>query len=363
MDWQSFYRQIATLPSGAEHSTAGEFEVGLDKGLPTAKLRITLGEKTSTINEIDGLKRLAESWTEHDVARRLTQLNAALFVDDSERGSAQLTARLADLAKVLTESFVAENSRILFAGSGDIYHRLYAENPSLEDRLKQVSLGGFKRPAESVKLLTLGFNKLDLRHPWNSDFPQQTSKQSVCANAVWEAGDGLPKSINSLGYEIAINARGKRGVSWSEILEESKIMAEKHWIEYAQRFPDIVDYLYEHPIAVKVVGWIYGDGITNIHNIYDLSFNVNNGHATVSAQECLQAIAELANLDFLVRTGRNGELVFVKHPTAAHLLGVAMRDPQSYRQVLELQRGRPSITEAFPIPTDTEGEDEFHATD
>jgi len=354
MDWEDFCRQIAAPPSNEETSLSSELELGVDKWMPIAKFRVALGEKSRASDDVELLQKMAASWSEHDVARRLAERDAVLFVDDVERASDSLLKRLADLSRLLTQTYPSENAKIVFVGSGDIYQRLYDENPALEERLTQVSLGGFRDRHDSVLLLIRGFSELGLRHPWNSRIPRERAQSEDCRNAVWEAADGLPKSLNRLGFEIAFSAESRSGISGYDIIEKAKKMTEDHWVQYAQRFPEVVDYLYVEPLAIEVVRHIYLEGIARIHTVPHLIQRIQHHSSASSTRAVEKAIDGLARLDFLIVTGRTGELIFVKHPTAAHTLGVAMRDPSRFRRVHELQVGRPSLQLAFPLPFERE---------
>jgi hypothetical protein len=349
-DWPAFCRQIATPPSNHENSVSTDFEVGVDHGLPTAKFRISLGSKKRKSDDVDLLAKTSSSWSEHDVARLLAERNAVLYVDDVERANDALIKRLADLPRLLTQTFVADNAKVILVGSGDIYQRFYRENPALEERLVQVSLGGFRNPYDSVKLLIRGFNRLDLLHPWNSRISHQRALSERCKQFVWEAADGLPKSINRLGYEIAKEGKDRSGVSARDIMAAAEKMIQEHWKLYAERFPDVVEQLYRDPVSIQVVRCLYLTGIARPHETSSLMQRIQSNDSSITAACIDSAINQLSKLDFLVRTGRSGETIWVKHPTAAHTLGVAMRNPQKFKRIHEMQSGRTSIQLAFALP-------------
>lgn len=352
LDWAGFCRQVLTPPTANESSIEGGLEFGVDKGLPVVKCRVSLGDKGRPLDDEALREKLSNTWTEHDVARQLASENTLLLVDDLERGSDRLLRRLSDLCKLLTQTFVAENAKVVLVGSGDIYRRLHHENPALEERLLQVTLGGFQSPMDSIAFITRGFRALRLRHPWNSGFVEQRQKADLCKNRIWEAADGLPKSLNMLGQEIALRAEGRSGVTWHEIVNEADKMAETHWVEYANRFPTIVDFLHKQPVAAAVVGYLYEQGIAKPHRVSQIQQVVAKGSGCSYAE--VEAILEqLVIGDFLIRTGKTGEITFVKHPTAAHSLGVAMREPGRFKHIADPARGQRPLPLAFPMPVES----------
>lgn len=262
MDWLGFCRQLVSVTGNPERSMSSDIEVGIDKGLPIAKLKVSLGAKERTTDSIDLREKLAAQLDEHEIARHLVEQQAALLIDDVERASESLLLRISDLCKVLTQYEENTAAKLLLIGTGDIYQRLYNENPSLDERLVQVSVGGFEDRAVSSLLLKKGFEMLSLMHPWNSLISQQKEQADKCAWTIWEAADGLPKSLNSLGHAISIRSEGRRGVSANDIITAAEKMKEQNWKDYAQRFPEVVSHLYDSPVARKVVRRLYVDGIS-----------------------------------------------------------------------------------------------------
>jgi len=363
MDWFQFCRQIITPVSNQESSIFGDVELGLNHGLPTAKFRLSLGEKGRPIDDIEYMQKLASSYAEHDVARRLCDLNAVLYIDDVERANDILIARLSDLCKLLTQTYVSDRAKVVFVGSEDIYQRLYKKNPSLEERLIQVSLGAFKSPDYSWKLLTSGFEKLNLLHPGTSKFVDQKEKVGECINAIWEAADGLPKSLNRLGYDIAMRAASRQatGISAYDILEEANQMTQDHWVQFGRQFQHILPYIGKSFAAALIVKAFYERGIARIQMYQQLFGKVQvaakKDNIHVTSQEFEGALHGLVGMDFIVRTGKNGEILFVKHPTAAHALGVAMRNPARFKDFVEETPQSLLPQEEYPI------EDEYDLKD
>lgn len=184
MDWVEFCRLILENVSNEESSLSGEIEVGIENALPVAKFRISLGSTSRPSDRPDYADSVARGMTEHDVARRLCELNAALYIDDVERANEPLVGRLSDLCKLLTQGVNADNAKLILVGSGEVYQRFYKRNPSLDERLLQVSLGAFKHQNDSWKFLAKGFEKLRLRHPGNSEFASQRFALPHCINCL-----------------------------------------------------------------------------------------------------------------------------------------------------------------------------------
>jgi hypothetical protein len=351
MTWADFCRHLVGTSDNQESSLMGEAEVGINNGLPIAKLRISLGDKGRPIDDLELRERLANTWTEHDVAERLATRDAVLVVDDLERASDELLRRLADLCKILTQAYVSDNAKLVMVGSGDIYHRLHRQNPALDERLLQVSLGAFKRQSDSRLFMIRGFERLHLRHPWNSSISREFEQRDACAAAIWEAADGLPKSLNRLGYEIALRAERRPGVSAHDILESAQRVSEEHWNQYYNQFPELLTFLEGSPVASAVVRCLYEEGIGRIHRVPDLLRRL--GASGISGVDSIdQALDALAGSEFLVRTGRSRELLFALHPTAAHTLGVYVRDPARFSHLVPLPKPSSSVQLSFPLPLD-----------
>jgi hypothetical protein len=353
MDWNEFARLILTSETDEETSFSGGIEIGIDNALPVAKLKVSLGSKSRPSDKLAYADALAHQVSEHHIAQRLCDLNATLFIDDVERANEQLVGRLSDLCKLLTQGYVADNAKLVLVGSGEIYQRFYKKNPSLDERLLQVSLGAFKHKTDSWKFIAKGFEKLHLRHPGNSEFATQRVTLQSCINAVWEAADGLPKSLNRLGQEIALKAEGRKGVSFNDIISESNKMVEDHWKEYAHEFSHVIHFLEKTPIAVAIIGCFYLEGIARIHQFSNISKHITEhfpkGSPTFTYEEIDAALNKLVEMDFLVRTGKSGEIIFTKQPAAAHTLGVVMRDPARYKSMTHLTQQQALIEGAFPI--------------
>lgn len=330
MTWPEFCRQLMTLPDNRESAFGVDAEVGIDKGLPVGKLRVSIGRKGRASDDVDLITKHANSWTEHDVAESLCDAGAALLIDDTERATSDLLTRLSDLAKILTQRDAPENAKILFVGTEDIYRRICHHNASLDERILQVSLGGFRSPKHSWSFLKLGFERLGLRHPGNSFISSEFAQLDSCIDAVYEAADGLPKTLNMLGQEIALRATSSNAVNASEVKERAALMTRANWRKYGEDFPRVLERVDQSPEARAVIRVLYEVGIARIHRFDDIYKRVRAyaeaQGSTATRNGVDEALDELVEVDFLVRTGRSREIIYTTQPTAAHTLGVMVRD-------------------------------------
>lgn len=157
MSWRTFCRGIVGCEGNAEKSFSAEFSGGLKNGLPDLGFKLSAGIKGKPSDRIDYLKKLVDDWDEGDVCQAMADNNITLLVDDLERPeSNELITRLADMAKLFTQSHIAPNARIIFVGTGDVYSRLYAANNALEGRIKEVSVGTLSEKNESWTYIIRG---------------------------------------------------------------------------------------------------------------------------------------------------------------------------------------------------------------
>jgi hypothetical protein len=370
MTWIDLCRRLIGTRDNSEVTRSGEFEAGLTNGLPTAKFKVHLGTKERPLDDITYIDKLATTWTEHDVAKQLSQRHLVLVVDDLEVASDALMVRVADLCKIMTQYYVSDVAKLVLIGSGDIYVRLHRANSALDERVSQVSLGAFRSSNHSRLFLLRGLEKLSLRHPWNSLFAKEFEARDRCRDLVWEAADGLPKSLNKLGYAIALRGNGRSGISSTDIFECSQAMLEEHWLQYSQEFPEVLETLESSRGAVRLLRCMYEDGVTGIHKISRLisrACEADKDEPELPRQQVESGIDALVQTGFIVRTGKSFELIFVKHPAAAHTLGVVMRDPARV-QHLPVPKGTRTNHQqfkfAFALPTDFDrGDGEFQSDD
>lgn len=341
---------------------SADLELGIDKGLPSGKLRVSLGGKHRATDDVDYVTKTAATWTEHHVVEAVCKQEIALIIDDVERASQDLLSRLADLCKLMTMRDTPLCVKLCFIGTDDLFRRLLHSNSSLDQRVLQTTLGAFNDHRHSWHFLTIGFEKLRLRHPGTSLLPEERQKLEQCINWVYDAADGLPKSLNALGQRIAVKVGEERNwVSADEIFSAARQMVDQNWRQYNLDFPKVLRVLDEHPICRAIVRALYKAGIARVHYASDLYLvladEAKDDGTPLSEALVRDGLERLAALDFLVLTGRSGEVVYVTQPTAAHALGVAMRDERRAQDIGVSLRERLAVSGAFPRQTLQDGDE------
>lgn len=359
--WPDFCRMLLKPVHSSELGISTDMEVGLDRGLPTGKLRISLGSKHRPSDDVDYLTKTSAIWTEHHVVESLCSEAAALVIDDAERASEDLLTRLSDLCRLMTTRETPLCVKLCFIGTDHLFRRLLHVNPSLDQRVLQTTLGAFNDHRYSWHFLTLGFDALGLRHPGNSRVREERERLDDCIAAVYEAADGLPKSLNALGQRVATRVEERRRwVSAGEIQSASRRMTDQNWRQYSSDFPKVLRVLDEVPTARSLVRALYKRGIARVHYANDLYVEMAAEAAAdgdaLSEQLVRTAMERLAAVDFLVLTGRAGEVLYVAQPTAAHALGVAMRDHRRSQEMRAGLRDRSAVSGSFPAQDATDGD-------
>jgi hypothetical protein len=161
MDWAGFCKELVNPKTDRETSLSADIEGGIDQGLPHGKFRIQFGTRQRPSSNLELFHATIQSWTEHDVCRRMAKENAVLFLDDFEWASDALVRRVASMCKLLTQSFQSTYAKVVAVGTGDIYRKLYEANPSLELRLVELSLGTFPDKLASWRFLRMGWEALE----------------------------------------------------------------------------------------------------------------------------------------------------------------------------------------------------------
>jgi len=347
MTWSEFCKELILLPPTSESSFSAELELGIQHGLPTGKFRVSFGEKEKAVDDVDYIAKVSTLWTEHDVARQMVRLDAALLIDDFERAQPALLSRIADLAKILTQSFASRRAKLLIVGTGDVYRRLVSQNKALKDRIEEVSLGTLSNRGDSWRFLELGFEKLRLRHPGTSRYQAQQSQLQACVTEAYLAANGLPKALNHLGQSIAIAAKRRSGISAADVINGSKHMLEKRWEECQYEFPQLLALLRNDHAAMEVIKCLYTRGIGSIHRSSVIHQEVDR---SLSSEMIEQALDELARIGFIVRTGVSGGIVFVEDPGFAHTLGVVLSSPDRFPAAARILESSKQLSLAFPPP-------------
>jgi hypothetical protein len=347
MTWQDFCRELIDSGSNEEISCSTKFVIGLKNGLPTFMLEREAGSQERQADNIDLAYKMSERANEHDICKSLAIHNILLFIDDFERAKPELATRIADMCKLLTQSYQNIYSKILVVGTDDICRRLYAANASLEGRLEQISVGTFAGPGESWQLLSQGFDKLDIRHPGNSKFPRERELIKDCTRAVYEAADGLPKSLNQLGRSISIKAQDRPGVTASDILATAEEQFIKALRSQGRKFRPILKCINESIVVQEIIGYLYKEGIGKIHNLSEISMALMG---EFGEQQIEQAVKELVQLNFLVRTGEQDDILFTTQPEFAHIFGLIISRTSIYMGKPYVQKFMGQLTPQLVLP-------------
>lgn len=333
MTWKSFCRELAISKNLDKSSINTEFMVGLDKGLPTAKLKMNIGSEESNLEDLELQNKTIESWTEYDICQRLQDDDITLMIDDFERASEELITRISDICKLLTQSYSSPNAKLLIVGTDDIFSKLYKANESLDGRVREMSIGTLPTPEESWKFLQLGFEALDLKHPANDRKYVDRDENKKCMQLVYTAADGLFKSLTEIGYEIAINGHNRRRISPKDIENATCYIPERNFRRFRRDFKEITNAIHNNPAIRTVLEALYNEGICQIHHWDDLTFKITD---LLPEDQCDNAIAQLIKLNFLVQTGQTGDILYVDKPTLAHTMGVILSNPEKFPQAGQL---------------------------
>lgn len=347
MTWQDFCKELVGSSSNRESSYSIKFNIGLKNSLPILMLEGEAESKERHSDHIELINRIAENTNEHDICKLLAKHNVILFIDDFERASPDLITRISDMCKLLTQSYQNDFSKILVVGTDDICRKLFEANKSLVGRLEQVSVGTLGSPGESWWFLKEGFERLDLFYPGNSKIQKHNASVSDCVQSVYQAADGLPKSLNQLGRSISKSANHRSGISPSDISES----AERHFAvalsSKLHLFPSIVKCIKQNVVAQAVLRCLYDQDIGKIHNRSELSMALET---EFSEQQIEHALIELIELKFLVRKGEQGNILFTTEPEFAHILGLIMTGSCMYTNNPSVARFRGQLTAQFCLP-------------
>jgi hypothetical protein len=335
-DWLEFCKMLVLPNSNEESSVSAKIEVGLDKLLPQGKFEFSYGAKGRPADDLALTEAIISKWSEHDVCKMMAKENLLLFIDDFERANDNLVSNISDMCKLLTQSYKNTYAKIIIVGTGTICKRLFEANPSLESRLEQISLGTLPTPNHSWKFLLMGFEALGLAHPAN-DKLSKLDELYECIQYAYEAANGLPKSLNELGRKISLEGFGRKRVSPSDIKNVASQIPLENLKRYKSEFPKIYKCVENNPAVRSVLQHLYEEGIGHIHNWTDVEAFLLE---TFPVEQIEQAICELVEVNFLVKTGLSGDVLFVSNPSLAHTLGVIVSYPDKYKIPAIHRRGQ-----------------------
>lgn len=143
---------------------------------------------------------------------------------------------------------------------------------------------------------------------------------------MYAAADGLLKSVSDIGHNIALRGVGRSRITVTDIHEVCDPVPMKNLTKYRRQFPIILKLARENPIVSQVLSQLYKRGVGRIHHWDELL--VESGE--LAADQLDNAVLQLIDAGFLVRTGESGDVLFLQNPSFAHTLGVLLNNPAKY---------------------------------
>lgn len=332
-DWQGLCGLVVEKLRDPTRIWSVEIQAALRNFVPSVDLKILFSNKTSYKDRLETIDAIASRMKEHDLAQWVSKANCILMIDDFEKSNALFRDRVADLAKILTQTYQSQHGKLLVVGTGDIYYHLYTGDKALEGRLAEVSLGTLPDKSWGWKYLCEGFGKLGLYHPSNSKYVRKQQKME-CIETVFEACDGLLKTLTELGSRVCLaKSVDAESVSAKSITAEARKMPGEIFKKYRRRHPAIRRLLESDIDCRRVIETLYQLGIGKIHSVADIEAHMLH-HYEYREQDLSahldRSVAALVDIEFLVRTGESGDVVYVTDPALAHNLGVAISHGAEY---------------------------------
>jgi len=325
MTWQEFCMNLVRPTSPKRtRDYSSEFKIGVESGLPTATMQVTLGSPKHNMYD---LRARAKHWSEHDVCHVMEEENKSLLIDDFEKANDELISRVADMAKLLAQTYSKNRTKLIIVGTDDIYRRILSKDPSLDARMSEVSLGAFPSENISWKYLTLGFEALNLTHPSKSKLASERSKVNSCIRAVYDAADGLPKSLTDLGWEIAAICHKRPGPTVADITTKSNRMLRNKAMQYRRKYPSLMSELRSNASVRAVFRCLLQNGVGSIHYMDEFVGHLIENIGEAQVQE---AVTRLVELELITQTGMNNDVLFFRDLPFAHTLGVISQNPKDY---------------------------------
>ena len=332
--WKGFCKKLVTKRRRARPKLTVGAKGGLLAGLPAFE-----GEVKLELEPEEGrtASQIAAEWTVADACEAILDQQVSLIIDDVERASKTLVSALADLAKEMLTESLADQTKLIFVGTDDVYDRLIRANSSLETRMRVISLGAFPSSWQnnaSWTYLVRGFEKLSKTHYpgskalWASraraaspeskaDFEKE---RDACIQAVFHAADGLPKSLTELGYEVVAGTEeGAVTIGASSVLEEARKMLQANVDRLRAEYPRLQGQLKTDTYARKVFAQLLLTGTGRIHSE---NRTVTDLAGLIPESEVREAISKLIDLGILVRTGEDRDHLFFSDLEMAHTLSV-----------------------------------------
>lgn len=349
MDWKGFCRCLVAAKRGRALGGEVRAKAGL---MPELEFALTIGPSSAGSEALEERERIATCWDVRDVCKHIVESKVILFIDDFELAPEELVRNVAAICKLLTQSFISEESKVLVVGTDDIFGRIMHQNPSLDARLEEITLGALEGPDESWQFIAMGFDQLKLLHPGNDHVEANRNQLDACRAAIYFACDGLPKSLTELGEKIALQGYARRRVSPSDIRSCAEEHARREFSRLQREIPRIRDLVLRSTEVRIVLVQMYKNGINRVHDASSLAYDLSSELSSAAVEETLDILAEAG---FLVRTGPGAHTLFPSNPRLAHLLGAVVSSPQMFGRRPEDyaamgQLRLPHITKAMLLP-------------
>jgi hypothetical protein len=325
MKWTDLCREVIGDISKADSKFSLEALIGL-----SPELKVGFGRKSKGDN-LARWKAVGSQINEADLCRAIQSTNSVLFIDDFEKADESIVTKVADVCKLMTQSF---SGKIVIVGTDNIYLRIMSKEPALESRLAEISVGALPSIDDGWEFLCLGFDSLGITHPgriYNERSLSGPSSHKLrdCKTAIHDAVASLPKALNEFGRRVCLlRADRVQSLNLSDLMDEAKDTFFKKLREYAKNFPELQQLFAENPEIRILLRAIYERSVGSILHCEDLYRDV--AAFGLNRVQFEQALLELVKEKFVTQTGRCGETLFISKLYMAHIFGVCAKKYEQY---------------------------------
>ena len=333
MNWRGFCKELIKKPKAIQRQIKASAGVEWKSFFPKGKLELSVGRTSNEKTDYEYWERTVANATEQDICEALAHQNCLLLVDEFERANSKLVTSIAEMCKILTQTYQSEFAKLVIIGADNIYSRLFDAYSTLDCRIRQISIPTLPTPAESYRYLALGFRKLNKYYPGRSKFiPKEKTKE--CIECIYFAADGLFKSLTEIGREISLRAgQTSKSISPAIIERACKMYEKQNYQKYRDQFRLIFKLGHKNPAVVGILQFLNDRGIGQIHDLAEIEETIQPHFGAGLVNDAFEL---LWRNDFLVLTGESNEKVFMKNPTWAQTLRVYLSDEKKKVKLLKL---------------------------
>lgn len=320
--WSSFKTQLVERSSSRKDADQGtSVKVGLKDLIPYLEFEgaLSVGSLVKRAKRAEILEHLHIP----EIADILTAEKLILAVDDCEQASDEMIRMLADLCKELSDRSTDSHAKLVLIGTNDIYRRLINANISIKGRIDEVTLCSVQDRFAGWKFITEGLTQLGLRNPDEDKFIQE-DKLKLARDAVYDAADGLPKSIVQLGRTLGLRGESRTRVSFADIQAAAQDVTCRTFHDYRREYRALMFALRKKPELQLVCRWMFQHGVVSRHSFSEMAEDLRKNATYGILDDVVEA---LVDAQFLIRTGKDGDVFFARDPLLAHTLGVALETP------------------------------------